>query len=126
MNLFTVIYVGTVKPLRGNKANNLELFSEYVTCSICILQVIFTDYVKDPYNQYQFGWVFIGIISTTIIIFLYISLEKFLYYLKLYIVIGCKKLKRYIDKLKKPDQDIKTAEKRQSLNVLMVGKIEMI
>lgn len=48
LNLFSLIYIGQVKPLKGRINNIHEIASEFAIASTTILQVSFTDFVEDP------------------------------------------------------------------------------
>ena len=73
-NLLITIYHGYNKPFLESKQNRIELMNEYFMATMSFLILTFTDWVNDIMVKYQYGWVFIILISVDIFVNLIIIL----------------------------------------------------
>ena len=56
MNLFFVIYQGSVKPLNSRFNNQVELFNEYLLGCCSFYALCFTDWVPSKADQAMYGY----------------------------------------------------------------------
>ena len=79
INMFTLIYIGKIKPLYIIVRNKIELFNELCISIASIFMLIFTDWVPDLENHYKAGWGMCGIICLNIIVNNYFILKLGIY-----------------------------------------------
>ena len=100
-NLFSIIYIGQYKPLKGRFENRINLLNEYMICTITFFSVIFSGMAKSEEQKYLFGWVVIfdlTLFFTLNMSIVFFILIKKLYILTLYLKKKLKLLKRAIMK----------------------------
>ena len=73
-NLLIMVYHGYNKPFKDSNQNRIELMNEFFMTTMSFFTLMFTDWVDDVMVKYQYGWVFIILISIDIFINLLIIL----------------------------------------------------
>ena len=83
MNIFFVIYQGSVKPLASRFNNRLELFNEFLVGCCSFYTMCFTDWILSKKVQAHYGYHMIFIIgvliSTNVLVILYFSGRSILF-----------------------------------------------
>ena len=77
--MFTLIYIGKIKPLYIIVRNKIELFNEGCISSASIFLLIFTDWVPELESHYKAGWGMCAIICLNIIVNSYFILKLGIY-----------------------------------------------
>ena len=67
-SVFMLCYIVSVRPLKDNFSNRMEIFNE-VTVLICsYILFTFTACVQDVQTRFEYGWIFIGVTLGNIIV----------------------------------------------------------
>ena len=89
MNLANTIYLAKIRAWKDPKWHRIETMNELFVALVCYYSVLFTDFVRTPEQQYDFGWQAIGLTLLFIIINILLLIwaqarEVRLFYLKYY------------------------------------------
>ena len=101
INELSLIYIASSRPLKGRRMNNNEIFGELMTCTIVILQVLFTDFCDDPELKFASGWFYCFMIVFTCFYFYCFVVKSIFDFFLLRAKLYFKILKRKIDNLKR-------------------------
>lgn len=60
------LYLFKVRPFTDR--NYIEMFNELMLLLTSSFLLVYTDFVKDPYTKYNFGWTLVGIMELTVMV----------------------------------------------------------
>ena len=90
--MFLLIYIGSYKPLGSFQKNRIELFNEFMICTVTFFILNFTDWVGDRSVRIIYGWV----MNALIFVIIAVNSSFVLYYGGKSIVLLFKKVKNIV------------------------------
>ena len=71
LNLAALIFIGGFQPYSERFKNRMELLNECFVCTLCLMLIGFTDYVPEQETQFNFGYMFIGVLTIILLLNVY-------------------------------------------------------